>query len=285
MPYGAGENTQPVVESDQMTDTFIRVMLDNAIIARLLSASCQEAREQSLPNQDFAQILCRDGSTLCFCVCDGVGSSYKGDFAAHYLGGCLIEWLQSLTGLQQDPAMLAGILQAHLDRRAHEAQESLKRMGLPPETPHLVREVLEDLCNSYGSETVFLCGRIDYGGWSSKLGALSPIRALFCWMGNVTAWLFLAPGQFLKLGGEDENGSRWSTVRGCRGPITAWSLALTTIDRLIIHTDGLDPLGGSLVAFSDEEWQAQAERLRLLPKSDDMTALELRWLHGKEHAW
>lgn len=285
MLYGAGENTQPVVESDQMTDTFIRVMLDNTISARLLSVSCQEAREQSLLNQDFAQILCRDSSSLCFCVCDGVGSSYKGDFAAHYLGVSLIEWLQSLTGLQQDPAMLASILRAHLDRQAHDAQERLKQIGLPSETPHLVREVLEDLRNGYGSETVFLCGRIDYGGWSSELSALSPMRALFCWMGNVTAWLFLAPDQFLKLGGEDENGSRWSTVRGCRGPITAWSLALTTIDRLIIHTDGLDSLGGSLVALSDEEWQMQAERLRLQPKSDDMTALELRWLCGKEHAW
>ncbi len=279
MYYQAGENMQPVVESDQMADTFVRAMIDDTIIARLLSMSCQEAREQSLPNQDFAQILCRDGSSLCFCVCDGVGSSYKGDFAAHYLATCLIEWLQGLTGLQQDPAMLATILQSHLNQRAREAQERLKQVKPPSGVPRLVREVLEELRNTYGSETVFLCGRIDYGGWSIKLGESPPMRALFCWMGNVTARLFLASDQFIKLGGEDENGSRWSTVHGCRGPITTWSLALTTIDRLVIYTDGLDTLGESLVTFNDEEWQAHAEQLRRQPKSDDMTALELRWLH------
>lgn len=284
MQYDAVENMQPVVESKQMADTFVRAMVDHTITARLLSMRCQEAREQSLPNQDFAQVLCRDGSSLCFCVCDGVGSSYKGDFAAYYLAICLMEWLQGLTGLQQDPAMLAAILQSHLNQRAREAQEKLKQVGPPPGTPFLVREVLEELRNTYGSETVFLCGRIDYGGWSIKLGESPPMRALFCWMGNVTARLFLASDQFIKLGGEDENGSRWSTVHGCRGPITTWSLALTTIDRLVIHTDGLDALGESLVAFSDEEWQVQAERLRQQPKSDDMTALELLWLHGRERA-
>lgn len=277
-----GEHAPLVIETDQMVDTFMSAMVDNTVIARLLSMSCQEAQEQSLPNQDFAQVICQGRSSLSFCVCDGVGSSYKGDYASRYLALCLVRWLQDLTDLQQEPAQLAAMLQSYLNQRAPEAQAELEQIGLPPGTPQLVREVLEELCDTYGSETVFLCGRIDYGsGWSTSLSISHPMQTLFCWMGNVTARLFIAPDQFMKLGGEDEGGSRWSTVHGCRGPITMWSLALTTIDRLLIHTDGLDALGESLVVFSDEEWRAQARRLRLLPKNDDMTALELRWVHGR----
>ena len=283
MQHNVGEHAPLVIETDPMVDTFMSTMVDDTVIARLLSMRCQEAQEQALPNQDFAQVICQGRSSLSFCVCDGVGSSYKGDYAARYLALCLVQWLQGLTELHQEPAHLAAMLQSHLNQCAPEAQAELGQIGLPPGTPHLVREVLEELCNTYGSETVFLCGRIDYGSGRSTSSSVShPMQALFCWMGNVTARLFVAPDQFIRLGGEDEAGSRWSTARGCRGPITAWNLALTTIDRLVIHTAGLDALGESLVVFSDEEWRVHARKLRLQPKSDDMTALDLRWVHGGE---
>src|SRR5579883_2902058 len=191
MQYDAGENTQPMVESTQMADTFIRAMIDHTITARLLSMRCQEAQEQSLPNQDFAQILCRDGSSLCFCVCDGVGSSYKGDFAAYYLATCLMEWLQGLTGLQQEPAMLAAILQTHLNQRARQAQEELKRVGPPPGRLFWCGRCLKNCATPTEARRSFCAaGLTMVGGLSSWVSRRLCARSF-------AGWAMLQPDSFL----------------------------------------------------------------------------------------
>src|SRR5690242_19810868 len=118
MQHDVGEHAPLVIETDPMADTFMSTMVDDTVIARLLSMRCQEAQEQSLPNQDFAQAICQGRSSLSFCVCDGVGSSYRGDYAARYLALCLVQWLQGLTELQQEPAQLAAVLQSYLNQCA-----------------------------------------------------------------------------------------------------------------------------------------------------------------------
>ncbi len=280
MFHSAGDRPLLCIQTNQTSDTFTRTMLSDSVSARLLSVRCQEAQTQSLLNQDFAQVLYQqENSSLCFCVCDGVGSSYKGDFAAYYLATHLIAWLQTLTELLLDPDVLATVLRDQLNAWTDEAQLQLKQQAIPADTPVLVREVLEELRDTYGSETVFLCGRLDYANWSTHLQQSRPIQALFCWMGNVTARLSIVADQSIMLGDQDDKAGRWSTVRGSRGPINSWSVGLTTIDRLIVHTDGLNAIEQSLGDLDDTGWQSHVRQLLQHPSNDDMTALDLQWIH------
>ncbi|GCE28051.1 hypothetical protein KDA_35350 [Dictyobacter alpinus] len=277
MPPENAANMFRVLETDQVIDSFTRTMLGSSINARVLSFRCREAQEQSLPNQDYATVsYCKDGSSLIFCICDGVGSSYKGDFAACCLASYLVKWLQALPARQERPTRLDAALQEQLDRLAPVAQGQLIKLEMPDDTPALVREVLEDLCRDYGSEAVFLCGRLDYEmSVDGRPGQLSD--ALFCWMGNVTARLFLDSQQSISLGEKTDKNGRWSTRRGCRGELHTWSRSLPALERLVIHTDGLDEIGTSLATLDDDALLAEIQHLLTLPKSDDMTLLDLYW--------
>jgi len=298
-----GEDPYLSIETAQTTDTFHRTSINDTLHVRLLSVRCQEAQAERLTNQDYAQVcLQSDGSSLCFCVCDGVGSSYKGDFAAQYLATHLVQWLQTLTNLQATTSALVDQFDAQLNLWAQAAQEQLQQVAIAENTPALVREVLEELRDTYGSETVFLCGRIDLDTQptSSSAEEAYPVHLLVCWMGNVTAQLLagisrkedgnkprenrgqphlegalLAPtGQCVTLGGDDDRVARWSTLRGARGPVTIWQEDLATIDYLVVYTDGLGAINLPLHNMDDD----QTQQLLQLPGNDDMTALELRWL-------
>src|SRR5262249_11605913 len=109
------------------------------------------------------------GRSLAFCVCDGVGSSYRGDFAATYLAVRLVRWLAALPppnppgeeDARRDEAWLHARLSAELLMWSRVGQEELRRLTLPPAAGALVREVLEEMREEYGSEAVFLAGRVD----------------------------------------------------------------------------------------------------------------------------
>jgi hypothetical protein len=190
--------------------------------------------------------------------------------------------MQTLTDLQVETSALASQLDTQLNRWTDAAQEQLQQLVIPQSTPELVREVLEELRDTYGSETVFLCGRIDLDTSPISSSADDPDRAysaqlLVCWMGNVTAQVLPVMDQYVTLGGDDDRVARWSTLRGSRGPVTIWQRHLATIERLIVYTDGLNAIAPLLHNLDDKAWQAQTRQLHLLPDSDDMTALELKW--------
>ena len=278
-----------VTETDQTTDSAVHVPLGQTVDARLLSLRCHEAQSQSLPNQDYARIIYRqDDASLCFCVCDGVGSSYKGDFAAHYLATHLVSWLHDLTDLRSGTFKLGRSLQEYLNGLAAPAQSELVMLPFPEDVPPLVREVLTELLTEYGSETVFLCGRLDYAATTSEHHAQPfwhgfdpPLgRAFLCWMGNVSAQLFTTPDHVIALGDATDRDGRWSTLQGCRGTLRVWKRSLRALDRLVVYTDGFDKPGLSLFDAMDDEWLLQAQKLLSLPAQDDMTALELHWQHA-----
>ncbi|MDQ2903397.1 MAG: protein phosphatase 2C domain-containing protein [Chloroflexota bacterium] len=279
MQPATGDSPDRCIETQPVGDTFTCTTINDALSLRLLSVRCQESQTQALVNQDYVQVrVQRDGSSLCFCVCDGVGSSYRGDFAAHYLGTRLVKWLDALK--PPDPSLTASAthLHSHMLAWAGDAQTHLRHMPLPPETPALVGEVLAELRDSYGSGTVFFAGRIDCASWSTDLSVSHPTEAFFCWMGNVTARLFISADQSITLGGQ-EQGGQWSTAGGLRGSLTTWNIGLTTIERLIVYTDGLQAIEHTLAELDDEALQARAQQLLTLPGSDDMTVLDLQWLH------
>lgn len=275
-----------MMETNQAKDKFVHGPLSRVVDVRLLSLRCHEAKNQSLPNQDYARIIYRrDDTSLCFCVCDGVGSSYKGDFAAHYLATHLVHWLHNLPDLQAGPLKLGRSLQDYLDLLAAPAQAKLATLPFPEDVPPLVQEVLTDLLANYGSETVFLCGRLDYGNAVENQPAQSFLhgsddyvgQAFFGWMGNVSGQLFTAPGHSIPLGDPTDRGGRWSTLHGCRGAIRVWGRPLRGLDRLLIYTDGFGAHGSPLLSAMDNEWTTQVRRLLASPAEDDITALALHW--------
>src|SRR3954467_4403906 len=233
----SGETGRRILESDQQADTFITTPIDGRVAVRLCSVRCQESQLDAAPNQDYVRLVVSpQSSALSFCVCDGVGGSYMGNFAARYLATRLTDYLLLLPNVPRDPRKTAIAVRKQLKAWAVEAQNELSLLNLPPTIPSLEREILEEQRNQHGSATVFFCGRVDYG--SSASPPVFP--ALFCWMGNVTARVFATPNACQQLGDQDNDRNRWSTLFGQQGILTIRVSALSKTEPLVVHTDGLD---------------------------------------------
>ena len=240
---------------------------------RLYSQRAREAVAQALPGQDYA-LLIEDSITgvLAFCVCDGVGSSYAGDFAARYLAERLTHLLAHLPTIPPDLAALEAEIIAHLSRWADEGQQELLRSPVRGGGDlALVREVLEELRADYGSETVFLAGRIEREPRTD--GDVSK-HMLLCWMGNVRARLSTTSAPPVEIH-TDGDSARWSTARRLRGRLTLRAFSALGLRRLIVYTDGIQSLQDSLTSLTDGELAAQVARLQHEPASDDITVLDV----------
>lgn len=296
MRHDTGNDDPRIIETNQDEDTSVQLALGSRATARLVSLRCRESREQSLPGQDYAIVISNASATsISLCVCDGVGSSYKGNFAARYLAGCLVAWLQKLPALPRHSGKLIRPLQARLNQWAREAQQTLNDFVIAPDAPELVREVLAELRQTHGSETVFFCARIDFVASGLALGrrGSSPTVAqgVFLWMGNIAAQLYTTEDRVIDLGERENDAPRWSTARGRRGELTARVLALESFERLLVYTDGLLPLNDKLAMLNADELDAEMHNLLAQPANDDMTMLDIQRLHadvdldpGKEDA-
>ena len=270
-----------VIDTEQTRDHRVRFTLPGGRLTMQLRAlRSQEARAQGLSGQDYARLVTgHDGGHLAFCVCDGVGSSYRGDFAARYLGIRLVSRLFALDGVPRRIQALERDLRAEMERWAHDAQRELLATSGPEVGSALEREVLEELRVDYGSEAVFLAGRVDVStAMSMELGRgkASAARMLLCWMGNVQARL-RSGGRIQSFDGMDDDRARWSSARGVRGRLRIATLTATAPWRLIVHTDGFAALSANIFTFSEEELRREEQRLLDLPTSDDMTLLAIEW--------
>lgn len=273
-------NDQPgrrILESDQFADSFVTASVDDWATVRLCSVRCQESQVGTIPNQDYARVVfAEQGSSLSFCVCDGVGGSYLGNFAARYLATRLTDYLLTLPAIPRNPRKVAVVLRKQLKLWADEAHAELRLTAPPLATSALQREILVEQRDQHGSATVFFSGRIDN---VSKPSFRSPrgLSALFCWMGNVTARMHSSSDSCQELGDLHNDRNRWSTLLGQQGLLTIRVNALNRSKPLVVHTDGLDTLSEQLSQFDDQELQARIRQLLPLPTNDDMTVLELRW--------
>lgn len=257
-------------------DELLRAPLGAGGRARLLYQRCAEARAQDLPGQDAA-LLHFDSAAraLSFCVADGVGSSYRGDVAASYLGERLVAWLDALATPLPACEPAQSDLRAESGAWALAAQPEMVALPIAAGTPGLVREVLEELRDTYGSETVFLAGRLLLPE-PSTMANEQCVDALICWMGNVTLRAQSAGGDWITVHSDDDS-ARWSTLRGPRGVVNVRRLSLAMPLRLIIHSDGADALSPEIARLSDDDLQARAAALLATPTSDDVTILDLDW--------
>lgn len=272
-----GETNRRIIESDQQADSFLSTAITEQIALRLCSVRCKEAQIEVAPNQDYARVVVAErGSALSFCVCDGVGGSFQGNFAARYLATRLTDYLLTLPGIPRNPRKVAIAVRKQLELWALDAQQELRLAHLPRNVPSLEQEILAEQRDRHGSATVFFCGRIDYAP-SDPTRSPQTLPALFCWMGNVTARVFAASNPCEQLGDLHNDRNRWSTLTGQQGILTVRVSALNKSEPLVIHTDGLDALGHQLTLFDDQQLQQRIWQLLSLPASDDMTVLEFHW--------
>ncbi len=280
-------NPMPLVlESDQNNDRFLRTGVDFATL-RLLSSKCQESRTQSLPNQDYARLVVdSEERSLVFSVCDGVGSSYMGGFAANYLGRHLVGWLQSLRTIQFQPHEIASLSQSlstSLAGWAITGQAELSRLRVSPAPSPLVQEVLEELRTSHGGETVFCAGRIECAGGRRSQGNPpldgldSRVHILLCWMGNVKVAVFQNDRDEVNTGYMADEHAAWSTARGVCGTPHLFIATLDSLHRVIVHTDGANRFGQSIAELGDQQLRDLVLDQLHLPTNDDVTVLDVQW--------
>lgn len=259
--------------SDATSDIFTCFTPGVGVDGRLLAQRSGEAAAQSLLNQDYAMVLCDgDGHSLSFCICDGVGSSFSGDFAATYLAGQLTRWLeeQRLSDGEESEAQASASLMSALDAWAVAAQAQLVDRAITSSGGELVREALTELRDTYGSETVFFAGRVE-------IAADGAAEGLFCWMGNVAARLVGTDGSSTPINTVENDANRWSTARGLRGSVRLTRMGWTNPQRLLVYTDGASHLSDTLADLDNDALLMQARALRELPGADDLTILDIAW--------
>ncbi|HEY7833552.1 MAG TPA: protein phosphatase 2C domain-containing protein [Ktedonobacterales bacterium] len=273
-----------VLASDQWRDELLTAEWgagNHQSHARLLALRCQEARTQGLPGQDYARLVApRAGGSLAFCVADGVGQSYQGDFAARLLSERLVDWLDGLDSIPASGEAVRDTLAPLLGAWAEAGQAALLAQPVRAESVPLVREVLEELRATEGSAAVFVAGRVDTAtDLGADIGAAEePGRAsvLLCWLGNVAAQVY-AGGARVPLDGFDDERSWWSTARGRKGTLGVAVLSLARLERLLVYSDGLRAIQDQLPALAGDAAWTEAQRLLVLPANDDMTLLDVWW--------
>src|SRR5574341_1833558 len=152
----------------------------NAYVRYAYSRSSDSMANQ-IEGQDYLCFRYND-EKLVFVVCDGVGSSFCGNLAARILGDEVLDWLwmDDIPALGS-AAALQEVAIARLNRIQKIAGHEVESYQIPGHISPLIRQALEQQ-RAYGSEAIFVAGRIDHPSFRVIDGMLS----LF-WMGDTQA--------------------------------------------------------------------------------------------------
>ncbi|MCI3922782.1 protein phosphatase 2C domain-containing protein [Paenibacillus sp. TRM 82003] len=224
--------------------------------------------------QDYLTVI-QEGRTVYFAVCDGVSLSYYGDVAARFVGDAMLEWL---TAIPNEPAET---LQSLLERRLREwtvpATETVLKHDIPSNVAGMLREVLEEK-KKLGSESTFVCGRIDLPDRAWPDGRLT-----LAWMGDTRIRLWCQDEEMTSdLGDYLDTGKRWSTARGpLGGSPNVYVRPLETghkpLNGISVYSDGLARMDDTGRRYTDEEVQRIIDEVSGTPASDDIAFLDVRW--------
>ncbi|QOS78452.1 hypothetical protein JNUCC31_27700 [Paenibacillus sp. JNUCC31] len=226
-----------------------------------------ETVNQGDTGQDFAAVR-MNGNVCTFVLCDGVGMSYLGDFAARFLGNALLEWLET----DQHPSSVT--MERLLQDLTVPASEQLEKLQPLDNSPVLLREVLMEK-RSRGSQAMYVCGRIELSGGARKS------RMWLAWQGDSRIRLWR--------GGQEQSGAfqlhcrtneRWSTLDGPVGGkphIYEAKLSAGEPIRLQLYTDGLNDLDAIEAYIPDEQIQVLLDARHTGGLEDDAAFIELEW--------
>lgn len=259
------------VASDQAGDGIFGVVPTPWAEVRHFYARSRESKRADLEGQDFLTFEAGD-DCICFAVCDGVGQSFFGHWAARFLGEWLLDWLR-----HELPMLSEGDAAEKLGRRLAEltstARAQVRSLELPDDLSPLMLEALEGI-RAYGSETMFAAGRVELDrnrgrGW---------VR-LF-WLGDTQLRVFDATGLPVELGAVWAPRERWSSEHGVKGVegVHTWTGPSARVGRIQAYSDGLSAVSSRLRELVDEPEQLRHEvrGLEASPSSDDMSLVDIR---------
>lgn len=231
---------------------------------RYLYSRSADSVAQETSGQDYLAFR-YDDQRVTFALCDGVGQSFMGEVAAHYLGDRLVDWLWRYEG-PSDPVTFAAAVQMHVNHLQSEADTLLSQEPLPNDLPDLTREALEAQ-RDYGSEAMFVAGRAD----------LTPNRdrVLLCWLGDSTLKVLDEHGEVINIGPSGTTAERWSTKQGVKGRVHGWRGTSRQVTRLVAHSDGIDTTTVMRSLGTHGLLQQAVDRLKGQPPSDDVSLLDV----------
>jgi len=262
------------VPQDQ--ETPVQVVRGRVFAYRFAYARAAETRVAGDVGQDYLAV--REGErTFVFALCDGVSQSFYGDLAARYLGDALVAWLSDSLPPTMEPETIRAALTTYLHDLTGPATEQVRHHPLPSDIPQMLRDVLEEK-RALGSESTFVCGRIDLPGGDFPAG-----RIVLAWMGDSRLRLWGSGDESpADLGGVFETAQRWSSRRGPVGGdphvfVAPLVQAGRRFNRLMAYSDGLAALDARDKAPSNRALQDLITRAGETATSDDISFLEV-WL-------
>lgn len=229
--------------------------------ALYLYSRSNDSIDANTVGQDYLTLR-HDGANLAFVVCDGVGQSFMGDIAARLLGDALLDWLWQLKR-PADAASLGAAVTAHLNEITGVTGKAVAEFRLPAGLPGLITQALE-MQRSYGSEAMFVAGRISFE-------ASSPWTAL-CWLGDAPVAAVDVDGDLLDLKPHGSTSERWNASSGIKGSVHSWLLEGSSLARVAGYTDGLGISG----APTDDRLAEIIRGWEKDPPGDDATLFDLR---------
>jgi hypothetical protein len=265
-----------VLKVPQDRESPVQVMRGQMLAYRFAYARAADTRAGGDVGQDY--LAAREGAqAFVFARCDGVSQSFYGNLAARYLGDALVAWLGERLPPAMVPETVRMALTTHLQGMTGPATEVVQRYPLPPDIPPVLRDVLEEK-RTLGSESTFVCGRIDLPGADFPAG-----RIVLAWMGDSRLRLWMGDdARAARLGGVFETAQRWSSRRGLvGGALNAYAAPLQAtgqrIGRLMAYSDGLAALDTWKEDPSNHAVQNMIARAGEAATSDDISFLEV-WL-------
>lgn len=265
------QENDKLLQISQKHETQVQVVQESGLAYRFAYARASETQKTGDLGQDYLTVL-NLKKALIFALCDGVSQSFMGDLAARYLGNALVEWLKAPSRIAMSHEDIRDTLDAHLRDLTEAATAEVQRYPLPQNIPSMLREVLEQK-REIGSQTTFVCGRIDLPCQESPEGHL-----VLAWMGDSRLRVWSKDGTPLPLNGNFETAQRWSSDRGpINGQPNVYVSPLEpTIGRIMAYTDGLPALDDWQESPSNTTVDKLIADAELTPQNDDITFFEVR---------
>jgi hypothetical protein len=265
-----------ILKVPQDRESPVQVIRGQVLAYRFAYARAADTRAAGDTGQDYLAV--REGAqAFVFALCDGVSQSFYGDLAARYLGDALVAWLGEHLPPTTDAEVIRATLTVHLRELTGPATRQVQRHPLPPDIPLMLREVLQEK-RGLGSESTFVCGRIDLPGGDFPAG-----RIVLAWMGDSRLRLWTGDDAHVTdVRGVFETAQRWSTRRGpVGGDVNVFVAPLEQdgrrINRLMAYSDGLTALDSWDRDPSNHAVQDLIAQAGEAATSDDVSFLEV-WL-------
>jgi hypothetical protein len=265
------------VRLGQDVETPVRVEESERFRWRYAYARCEESRHAGEPGQDYVAFD-QAPAWFAFALCDGVGQSFFGNIGAQILGEHLLEFLtRCLPGSNQ--YTLAETVTAELRELTRPGTRLIQAYSLPTDTSRMLADVLREKRDN-GSESMFVCGRID-----APTPGLPDGRIALIWSGDSRLRLWGPHGERTsELGPTFSTAERWSTRIGLvhgqahvfLAPLRATDGCLS-VTHVLAYSDGLAMLDTRGASPSDGVLIESMEAARSTAANDDMSLIEV-WL-------